>query len=112
MAKNYLEKIIYGMSNIHIAKVNEDGTFEAPVAILGAKSAEATFEVSEKAIFADNKQVFSAKSIASGSGSIEVLGLTPDERRMLLGDNGDLGFKLGSAQVMPSFAVLWKWRSK
>ena len=35
MAKNYQEKIIYGMSNIHIAKVKEDGAFESPVQILG-----------------------------------------------------------------------------
>ena len=35
MAGTYVEKIIYGMSNIHVAKMKEDGSYEAPVAILG-----------------------------------------------------------------------------
>lgn len=35
---NYQERIIYGMSNIHVAKFNPDTkVYETPVAILGAK---------------------------------------------------------------------------
>ena len=34
---NYVEKIIYGMDNIHVAPVLEDGKFGTPVPILGAK---------------------------------------------------------------------------
>ena len=35
---NYQERIIYGMSNIHVAKFNpEQKTYDTPVAILGAK---------------------------------------------------------------------------
>lgn len=108
MAKNYIEKIIYGMSNIHLAKVKEDGQFEAPVQILGAKSVECSFEVAEKGIFADNKQVYNAKAISGGSGTLEVLGLTPDERRMIMGDDGDLGFKMGTDLKMPQFALLFE----
>ena len=74
MAGTYVEKIIYGMSNIHVAKMKEDGSYEAPVAILGAKSCEASFDVNEKSIFADNKAVWTAKAIAQGSGTLEVLG--------------------------------------
>ena len=35
MAGTYVEKIIYGMSNIHVAKMTEDGNYEVPVQILG-----------------------------------------------------------------------------
>ena len=46
MAGTYVEKIVYGMDKIHVAKLNEEtGEYEAPIAILGAKSVECTFEV-------------------------------------------------------------------
>ena len=71
-----------------------------------AKSVECSFDVSEKQIFADNKAVYNAKSIASGSGSLEVLGLTPDERRLIMGDDSEVGFRLGADVKMPQFALL------
>lgn len=38
MAGTYVEKIVYGMDKIHVAKLNEEtGQYEAPIAILGAK---------------------------------------------------------------------------
>ena len=73
-----------------------------------AKSVECSFDVSEKQIFADNKAVYNAKAIASGSGTLEVLGLTPDERRMIMGDDSEVGFRLGADVKMPQFALLFE----
>ena len=86
------------MDNIHVAPVQEDGSFGTPVPILGAKSVECTFEVSEKNISADNKIVFASKKIASGSGTLEVLGLTAEERRMLMGGDEEVGYALRSGK--------------
>lgn len=41
----YTEKIIYGMSQIHIAPMQDGGTYGTPVPVLGAKSCECSFEV-------------------------------------------------------------------
>ena len=48
----YIEKIVYGMDKIHLAKIKEDGGFDTPIAILGAKSVECSFEIAEKNISA------------------------------------------------------------
>ena len=37
MAGTYIEKIVYGMDKIHLAKIKEDGGFDTPIAILGAE---------------------------------------------------------------------------
>lgn len=105
--KNYEEKIIYGMSNIHVALL-KDGVYGSPIPILGAKSVECSFEVSEKMINADNKAVFSAKTISKGSGSLSLLGLTPDERRLLQNGVETVGYGLKSSTNMPSFALMFQ----
>ncbi|MDB8790888.1 hypothetical protein PN398_09135, partial [Romboutsia sp. 1001216sp1] len=66
MSKTYNEKIIFGMSNIHVATVGEDGEFGVPVQILGGKAVEASFEASEKIVYADNKAVYNDKRITKG----------------------------------------------
>ena len=107
--KNYVEKVIYGMSNIHVAKLNEEtGEYEAPVAILGAKSCEATFEIAEKTISADNRAVYNSKKVANGSGTLSVLGLTGDERRLLQGGDETVGWALRSGMDAPSFALMFE----
>lgn len=108
MAKNYKQKIIFGMDNIHIAKVNEDGTFGTIVPILGAKACEVSFESSEKIIYADNKPVYNDKRITKGSGKLSVLGLTMDEKALLAGaEVVKGGIALGANTVAPNLAVLF-----
>lgn len=106
---NYKEKIIYGLKNIHVAKMNDDGTYSVPVAILGAKSVEATFESSEKIIYADDGSRYSDKRITSGSGTLGVLGLTMTEKALLAGsENMSGGFALNAANNAPSLALLFE----
>ncbi|MBC5995465.1 hypothetical protein H8923_01715 [Romboutsia hominis] len=106
--KNYKQKIIFGMDNIHIAKINDDGTFGTIVPILGAKACEVSFESSEKIIYADNKPVYNDKRITKGSGKLSVLGLTMDEKALLAGvDVVKGGIALGANTVAPNLAVLF-----
>lgn len=108
MAKNYIEKIIYGMDQIHVAKVGVDGTFLAPVAILGAKNVEASFEATEKVIYADNKAVYNDKRITKGSGKLGVLGLTMEEKALLAGTEAmSGGFALNADMNAPSLALMF-----
>lgn len=104
----YSEKIVFGFDKIHVAKVNEDGSFGVPVAILGAKSVEASFESSEKKIYADNKIVCSDKRVSSGKGKLGVLGLTMTEKALLAGgENMSGGFALSSTTTAPNLALLF-----
>lgn len=104
----YSEKIVFGFDKIHVAKVNEDGSFGVPVSILGAKSVEASFESSEKKIHADNKVVHSDKRVSSGKGKLGVLGLTMTEKALLAGgENMSGGFALSSTTNAPNLALLF-----
>ncbi|MDK2587555.1 hypothetical protein QOZ83_17130 [Romboutsia sedimentorum] len=108
MANNYKEKIVYGLSNINVAKVAEDGTFGVPVAILGAKSVEGTFESSEKKIYADNGTAYVDKRVTSGKGKLGVLGLTMTEKALLAGgENMSGGFALNKNTNAPNLALLF-----
>ena len=109
MSKTYNEKIIFGMSNIHVATVEEDGSFGVPVQILGGKSVEASFEAAEKIVYADNKAVYNDKRITKGSGKLSVLGLTTDEKCLLAGtENMSGGLALNASMNAPSLALLFE----
>ena len=110
MAGSYNEKIIYGFSKIHLAKWNAvTKEYDAPVPVLGAKNVEVSYEISENKISADNKTVWANNLIASGSGTLEVLGLTVDEKALLFGtENYSGGFAMGSNTAMPQFALLFQ----
>lgn len=110
MAKNHQEKIIYGFSNIHVAKFNEETkVYETPEAILGAKSVEVSFDTTDKKVSADDKVVWQSMIVTSGSGTLEVLGLTTDEKALLFGTvNMSGGFAMGANTSMPKFALLFE----
>lgn len=107
MANNYEEKIVFGMDKIHVAKLKADGTYEAPVSILGAKAVECSFESKEAVFRADNKAVYTNKAVSSGSGKLSTLGLTNEERALLTGSLYLGGFALDANAVAPKFALLF-----
>ena len=55
----------------------------------------------------DNKIVYNSKKIANGTGTLEVLGLTSEEKRLIMGADETVGMGLRSGQDMPSFALLF-----
>lgn len=113
MATNYENKKTWGMSKIHVAKVNPDGTFETPVPILGAKSVEVSFETYTNEEWYDNKPVISDVMVKSGSGKLTVMGLTTDEQCLLAGtENMSGGFAIGSDDNAPRLALLFQQEKK
>lgn len=109
----YNEKIIFGFSKIHIAPIGVDGTIGTPVPVLGGKSVECTFDMAEKTIYADNEAVSNDKRIAGAKGKLSVLGLTTDEKCMLMGSkNMSGGYAMKSSDSMPPVAVLFAQEKK
>lgn len=105
---NYEEKIVFGMSNIMVAKMKEDGTYETPVAILGAKAVECSYESKETVFRADNKAVYTNKRVSSGTGKLSTLGLTNSEKALLTGNSDIGGFVLDANATAPKLALLFK----
>jgi phi13 family phage major tail protein len=57
----------------------------------------------------DDKVVYASNLIASGSGTLEVLGLTTDEKCLLFGgQNMKGGFAMGNEVNQPAFALLFE----
>lgn len=108
MANNYEQKIIFGMDNIMVAKMKEDGTYETPVAILGAKACECSYESKETVFRADNKAVYTNKRVSSGTGKLSTLGLTNSEKALLTGNPDVGGFVLDANATAPKFALIFK----
>ncbi|QYE96663.1 major tail protein [Paraclostridium sordellii] len=105
----YNEKIIFGMKNIHLATIEDEGSFGVPVKVLGAKAVEASFESSEKVIHADNMAVYSDKRIKTGQGKLSVLGLTTNEKCLMAGTkNMSGGFAVNQSTNAPRLALLFE----
>ncbi|HEK4562058.1 TPA: hypothetical protein SOK41_002164 [Clostridioides difficile] len=112
-AKNYKSKIVSGFKNIHVAKINEDGTFTTPVQILGAKKVESTYEVSEDITYADDIAVDNDISVSTGNGKISMLGLTMDEKVLFFGgENMSGGWALSPDAQMPNVAILFEQQKR
>ncbi|EGT3831882.1 TPA: hypothetical protein KR288_002523 [Clostridioides difficile] len=106
---NYKNKTLYGFNNVYAARVEEDGSYMTPVRIPGGKSVEVSFETSEDIEYADNIVADSDVSISKGSGKLNLLGLTNDEKAMLFGgENMSGGYALASNQNMPNLALLFE----
>ncbi len=74
-----------------------------------AKNIEVSFEIAENKISADDQVVYSTSIISSGNGSMEILGLTTDEKCLLFGgENVAGGFAMGTNTDMPRFAILFE----
>ncbi|MCC0644891.1 hypothetical protein KGF45_02260 [Clostridioides sp. ZZV14-6154] len=111
--KNYKSKIISGLKNIHVAKVNDDGTFAVPVPILGGKKVESSYEVSEDITYADDMAVDNDMTVSNGSGKMTVLGLLMDEKALIYGgDNMSGGWGLSTNMQVPNLAILFEQQKR
>lgn len=109
MSATYEQKIIYGFDKIHIAKMNDDGSFVAPVRILGGKKAEHKYESSSKNVYSDNRAVYTQTKIKSSTGKIGVLGLLTSEKSLLIGaENMSGGIAIKEGIKPPTVAVLYE----
>lgn len=86
-------KVKFGLSNVHIAKMNvgEDGeiTFGTPFAILGAVSLSLDAEGDSEPFYADNMKFWESFANNGYSGDLEVAKLPEEFETQILGQKKD-----------------------
>lgn len=104
-----MKKRLGGFSKIHVAKLNADGSYIAPVAITGAKSIEAELSYEQVQFYADNAIDYSDYIFNGGEGTLNVAGLTMQEYNTLFGSTvADGGVLVKSTDVAPELAILFE----
>ncbi|MDN4492891.1 major tail protein [Ureibacillus aquaedulcis] len=104
-----MKKRLGGFKNIHVAKLNEDGTFVTPIALTGAKSIEAELAYETVQFYADNAMDFSDFIFTGGEGTLTVAGLTMSEYNTLFGSTvTDGGVLVKSTDIAPEVAILFE----
>jgi len=104
-----MKKRLGGFSQIHVAKLVSDGTYQAPVPVAGAKQIEAELSYESVQFYADNAIDYSDFIFNGGEGTLTVSGLTMDEYNTLFGStvaNG--GVLVKSTDIAPEVAVLFE----
>lgn len=76
---------IVGLKNIHIAKLKADGSYEAPIKLIGAKSVKTTNESSEVAFYSDDVLDVYMNALTAMSIEVEMAYLTPEIEALLTG---------------------------
>lgn len=104
-----MKKRLGGFSNIHVAKVISDGTYQAPIAITGAKQIEAELAYESVQFYADNAIDYSDYIFNGGEGTLTVSGLSMDEYNTLFGSTvTEGGVLVKSTDVAPELAILFE----
>lgn len=87
-------KVLFGLSNVYVAKVTGDGEFDTPVAIPGAVNMTIDAEGDQEIFYADNMNYYTANSNAGYSGELEIADIPNEILAWMLGwridDNGAL----------------------
>ncbi|MBW4863760.1 MAG: hypothetical protein KZY55_11525 [Paeniclostridium sp.] len=102
------QKIMYGFSDIHVAKLTGEA-YATPVAIEGGKSVEAELSFEHTPFYADNREVARIGGFAGGEGTLGVLSLTSTEQNLLFGHTkiGENGHLVKSNDVAPTVALMF-----
>jgi phi13 family phage major tail protein len=104
-----IKKRLGGFKNIYVAKVKPDNTFEAPIALTGAKAIEAELSYESVQFFADNAIDYNDYIFNGGEGTLTVSGLTMTEYNTLFGSTHVSGTVLvKSTDIAPEVAILFE----
>lgn len=105
----YSKKKVFGLSDIYVAEINEnDGSFEKPIQIIGAKSAEVSFDVAESEHWYDNKKAIDEKIVSGGKGKLKTMSLSLEELCLITGQDPTNGYSISQDINPPSLALLFK----
>ena len=100
---------MYGFDNIHIAKLDKNG-YSIPVHIEGAKAIEAEFKYDTTTAKSDKNNIRFTNFIG-GSGSLTVIGLTPEEYGLLFGNMVDGNrFTVKETDISSNVALMFSRR--
>lgn len=106
------KQVIRGFSNIHFAPF-KNGTYGAPVKIVGAKSGEFKLNFEHDPSYADDILFHNGYLYTGGEGNINVLELTPAEQSLILGNElVKGGVVVKSTDSAPSGAFLFEKKFK
>lgn len=104
-----VKKRLGGFSNIHVAKIVSDGSYQAPIKIEGAKSVEAELSYEQVQFYADNAIDYNDFIFNGGEGTLTLSGLTSQEYQTLFGSTvADGGVLVKSTDVAPEVAILFE----
>lgn len=78
-------KVHFGLCNVHVAPIKDDGSYDTPVAIEGAVNINLSKEGNETKFYADNTLFYTANQNNGYSGDIEVTNFPQDLLSQLLG---------------------------
>lgn len=98
---------IVGLKNIHIAKLNANGQYEAPIKLVGAKSVKTSNESTEVAFYSDDVMDYYGNALSAMSIEVEMSYLTPEIEALLCGkeitSNGAMVTGASDAQATVAF---------
>ena len=98
---------IVGLKNIHIAKLKADGSYEAPIKLVGAKTVKTTNESNEIAFYSDDVMDYYGNALSAMSIEVEMAYLTPEIEALLTGkeitSNGAMVTGASDAQATVAF---------
>lgn len=89
-----IQRIAFGFNDIHIAKY-DNGTFNKPVRLEGAKEVNIELTYDETVAKAGKNNIY-FEEFKGGDGTLTILGLYPDEYNLLFGhsvENGTVNVK-------------------
>lgn len=109
MAGTDTNKVLFGLSNVYVAKVTGDGEFDTPVAIPGAVNMTIDAEGDQEIFYADNMNYYTANSNAGYSGELEIADIPNEVLAWMLGWRIDTnGALIEVADGVPTpFALLF-----
>ena len=76
---------VIGLKNIHIAKLNDGGTYATPIKLEGAKTFKTSNEVTENAFYSDDVMDYYSKSTTSMEIEAELAYLKPEIEALITG---------------------------
>ena len=109
MAAQTENKVLFGLSNVHVAKMSQAGKWEAPVAIPGAVNMSIDPEGDQEVFYADNTAYYTSNANAGYTGELEIAMIPKDVLAWMLGwtvDNNGALVEVADG-VPTAFAIMF-----
>lgn len=85
MAGETNNKVLFGLSNVHVAKQTGTGAYDTPVAMPGSVNMTIDAEGDQEVFYADNMAYYTANSNAGYTGELEIADIPNEVLAWMLG---------------------------